>query len=348
MKLSFRWYGKEDGVTLEKIRQIPGLTTIVSACYDTPPGALWREETVKELGRLSGEFGLAFEVVEGLPVHESIKLGEKDRERYIGIYIENLRILARHGIQVVCYNFMPVFGWLRTDLHRRLADGSATLAFDPQVLREKDPEKEELRLPGWTHSTGKEEVGRLLSAYQSLGKEGLRKNLRYFLEAVTPEAERLGLKLAIHPDDPPLPVFGLPRVVSTREDLLAIAKMTESRACGFTLCTGSLGSSPKNDVVRIARELAAMGRVHFVHARNVLLRTDGGFEESGHWSGAGSLDMAAILRALYEEGFDGYIRPDHGRMIWGESGRPGYGLFDRALGAVYLNGLWEAIEKGAI
>ena len=198
-------------------------------------------------------------MVEGLPVHESIKLGEKDRDRYIGIYIENLRILARHGIRVVCYNFMPVFGWLRTDLHRRLADGSATLAFDPQVLREMDPEKEELRLPGWTHSTGKEEIGRLLSAYQSLGKEGLRKNLQYFLEAVTGEAERLGLKLAIHPDDPPLPVFGLPRVVSTREDLLAIAKMTKSRACGFTLCTGSLGSSPGNDVVRIARELASMG-----------------------------------------------------------------------------------------
>lgn len=345
MKLSFRWYGEDDPVSLSEIRQIPGVKTIVSACYDVPPGQPWKRERVAEIRGKAEKNGLSFEVAEGLPVHEDIKLGDRERDTYIQYYIENLRLLAGLGIKVVCYNFMPVFGWLRTDLDFRLPDGSHTLAFDLKKLEGMNPQEEELRLPGWSHSSRKEERKELILRYQELGEQGLRENLRYFLEAVVPKAEEFGIQMAIHPDDPPISVFGLPRVVSTEEDLEKITAMAESPANGITLCTGSLGSIASNDVVRIAGRFAAKGKIPFVHARNVLRGEDGKFAETGHQTQEGSLNMADILYALKKSGFDGYIRPDHGRMIWEETGRPGYGLFDRALGAAYLNGLWEALGK---
>ncbi len=345
MKLSFRWYGEDDLVSLSEIRQIPGVKTIVSACYDVPPGQLWKRESVAEIRRKAEKNGLSFEVVEGLPVHEAIKLGDRSRDTYIRYYIENLRLLAGLGIKAVCYNFMPVFGWLRTDLNYQLPDGSHTLAFELERLHGLNPEKEELRLPGWSHSSRQDERKELILRYQELGEQGLRENLKYFLKAVVPKAEEFGIKMAIHPDDPPIPVFGLPRVVSTEEDLDRITAMAESPANGITLCTGSLGSIASNDVVRIAGKFGAKGRIPFVHARNVFRVNEGKFLETGHQTQEGSLNMADILYVLKKEGFNGYIRPDHGRMIWGESGRPGYGLFDRALGAAYLNGLWEALGK---
>ena len=155
------------------------------------------------------------------------------------------------------------------------------------------------------------------------------------------------MRMAIHPDDPPRPIFGLPRIVKNRADLARLLRLVDAPANGLTLCSGSLGAGPENDVGALVREFGAMGRIHFAHLRNVRVTPEGDFEETAHLSACGSLDLAAIVKAYHDVGFDGYVRPDHGRMIWGETGKPGYGLYDRALGAVYLNGLWEAIAKFA-
>ena len=221
----FRWYGPEDAVTLEHIRQIPPVTELVTSLYHIPAGALWPEEDIAARAARAAAAGLHFSVAEGLPVHESIKLGGPERERYIGQFVENLERLARHGVHTVCYNFMPLFGWIRTELEQPLPDGSATLAFHQAALERMNPERDVWTLPGWNFSTRQGEIRTLLGQYRALGEAGLWNNLRYFLQAVVPESERLGIRLAIHPDDPPLPVFGLPRVVSTLEDLLRLTRL---------------------------------------------------------------------------------------------------------------------------
>jgi mannonate dehydratase len=345
MQFAFRWYGRDDPVTLDRIRQIPGISSVVSACYDVPAGDVWKAESIEKIRKDAAGHGLAFEVVEGLPVHESIKLGDSNRDRYIENYIVNLRLLSEHGIRVVCYNFMPVFGWIRTRLDRPLPDGSQTLAFSEKELEEVDPVKKELNLPGWSFSSRKEEIASLIERYRELGAPGMWRNLRYFLEAVVPEAEKCGIALAIHPDDPPLPVFGLPRIVSSEEDLERLTSLVDSPYNGITLCTGSLGSGRHNNVAKIAYRFAAEGKIKFVHARNILFENRLDFVEVGHLTENGSLNMAEILQALHRGGFNGYLRSDHGRMVWGEQGRPGYGLYDRAMGITYLEGIWEDITN---
>jgi len=346
MKMSFRWYGESDPVSLEYIRQIPGLHGIVSAIYDVPVGEIWPMEKILALkARIEGQ-GLAFEVVESVPVHEDIKLGRPTRDVLIANYQQNIRNLASCGVQVICYNFMPVFDWTRTVLDRRMADGSTTLAFSTHDVEQIDV-SQGIALPGWDASYRPEELKALLAAYESLGEENLWRNLTTFLEAIIPVAHEVGMRMAIHPDDPPRPIFGLPRIVKDRTDLTRLLKIVDLPANGLTLCSGSLGAGPENNVEALVREFGAMGRIHFAHLRNIRVTPQGDFEETAHPSACGSLDMAAIVRAYHEVGFDGYVRPDHGRMIWGETGKPGYGLYDRALGAVYLNGLWEATEKGS-
>ena len=170
-------------------------------------------------------------------------------------------------------------------------------------------------------------------------------NLRYFLEAVIPVAEESGVNMAIHPDDPPWNIFGLPRIITCEANLDRFLKLVVSPANGLTLCTGSLGCAASNDIYRMIDKYAAQGRIHFMHVRNVKILPDGGFEESAHFSACGSLDIVRILDILHRHRFNGYLRPDHGRMIWGETGRPGYGLYDRALGASYINGIWETLDK---
>jgi len=343
MKMSFRWYGDSDPVSLEHIRQIPGLHGIVSAIYDVPVGEVWPMARILALkARIQGQ-GLAFEVVESVPVHEDIKLGRPTRDALIGNYQQTIRNLAAAGVRVICYNFMPVFDWTRTVLDQRMADGSTTLAFDTQDVEQIEVSRG-IALPGWDASYQPQELKALLAAYESLGEANLWRNLAFFLEAIIPVAHEVGLRMAIHPDDPPRPIFGLPRIVKNRADLARLVRLVDLPANGLTLCSGSLGAGPENDVEALVREFGAMGRIHFAHLRNVKVTPRGDFVETGHLSSAGSLDMAAIVRAYHEVGFDGYVRPDHGRMIWGETGKPGYGLYDRALGAAYLNGLWEATE----
>lgn len=342
MKSAFRWYGETDPVTLEQIRQIPGMRSVVSAVYDVAPGEVWPEESIEAIARACSAHGLVFDVVESVPVTEEIKLGRPERERHIENYCETLRRCAKHGVKCVTYNFMPVFDWTRTQLDKKAPDGSTSLVMYWEQLKGLDPLKDDIHLPGWDASYTKEEVRGLICAYSELGEEGLWENLRYFLQKIIPVAEEAGLVMAIHPDDPPYPIFGLPRIITCKENLDRFLSLFESPANSLCLCTGSLGCSPKNDVPKLVRKYSAMGRIGFMHLRNVKILPDESFEESGHLSQNGSLDMNAIVKALVETGFTGYFRPDHGRMIWNETGKPGYGLYDRALGSAYLNGLIEA------
>lgn len=348
MKLSFRWYGETDKVTLDQIRQIPGMHSIVTAVYDVPVGEIWSRESIARLKRQAEQAGLHFEVIESIPVHEDIKLGKSTRDRYIENYCENIRRVAEAGIKCICYNFMPVFDWTRTQLDHVLPDGSTSLVYYQEQVDEVNPleSDSDLTLPGWDASYTREELKSVVAEYQSMTEEKLWEHLRYFLERIIPVAVEYNVNMAIHEDDPCWSIFGLPRIITKEENLDRFLKLVDVPNNGITLCTGSLGCSGHNDVVHMAEKYASMGRIHFVHMRNVQVLSNG-FEERAHLSSCGSLDMYAIMKALYDNGFAGYIRPDHGRMIWGETGRPGYGLYDRALGATYLNGLWEAIQKGS-
>jgi mannonate dehydratase len=344
--MSFRWFGDSDPVSLQYIRQIPGMHGIVSAIYDVPVGEVWPVERIQALRTKIEAYDMAFDVIESVPVHEDIKLGKPSRDRLIANYQQTIRNLGACGLKVICYNFMPVFDWTRTSLAKQLSDGSTTLTFSTKEVDEIDVSKG-ISLPGWDASYKTDELKSLLAEYAQIDEEKLWDNLGYFLKAIVPVAEQSGIRMAIHPDDPPRPIFGLPRIVKNRDDLDRLVKIIDTPANGLTLCSGSLGAGPQNNVEALVREFGGKGRIHFAHLRNVKVNAAGDFEETAHKSDCGSLDMAAIVKAYHDVGFEGYARPDHGRMIWGEKGRPGYGLYDRALGAVYLNGLWEAVEKFA-
>ena len=343
MKMTFRWYGDKDPVTLEKIRQIPKMTGIVSAVYDVAPGGVWSYESIQVLKEKAQANGLEFEVVESVPVPEEIKLGSEKAPELIENYCENVRRLGAAGVKCICYNFMPVFDWLRSELAHPQQDGANALAYDEATVLAMNPLTSELSLPGWDESYTKEELKALLKRYEAIDEEKLWENLTAFLQKVIPVAEESGVKMAIHPDDPPWGLFGLPRIITTEANLERFLQIVDSPANGLTFCTGSLGASADNDLVKMAGKFAK--RIHFAHLRNILRTGDRKFEEVGHPTECGSIDLYNIVKNLVENGFDGYVRPDHGRMIWGETGRYGYGLYDRALGAAYLNGLFEAIEK---
>jgi mannonate dehydratase len=240
---------------------------------------------------------------------------------------------------------MPVFDWLRSELEHQHKDGSNALAYDEETVLSMNPLKGDLSLPGWDASYESNELRALLKEYDELGEEGLWKNLEKFLQKVIPVAEECGVKMAIHPDDPPYPIFGLPRIITNEANLDRFLALYDSPSNCLCLCTGSLGCAESNDIPAMVRKYAQKDRIAFMHIRNVKIMEDGSFEERAHLSSCGSLDMYEVVKALVEAGFDGYVRPDHGRMIWGETGKPGYGLFDRALGATYINGLFEACEK---
>ena len=345
MKMSFRWYGESDPISLEYISQIPGMRSIVSAVYDVKPGEVWGEESIKKMKEQCEAAGLVFDVVESIPVHEDIKLGRGKVDELLEVYCENIRRCAKYGVKCVTYNFMPVFDWTRTQLDKKHPDGSTSLVMYWDQMRGLDPLKDDIHLPGWDSSYTQSEVRELITAYGALGEEGLWANLEKFLKKVIPVAEECGVRMAIHPDDPPYPIFGLPRIITNEQNLDRFLALYDSPCNCLCLCTGSLGCAASNDVVRMIEKYAAAGKIAFMHIRNVKIMEDGSFEERAHLSSCGSLDMYAIVRALCDNGYDGYVRPDHGRMIWGESGKPGYGLFDRALGAAYINGLFEACEK---
>lgn len=343
MKMTMRWYGHDDPVTLSHIRQIPNVTGIVSAIYDIPVGEVWPLDRILKLKEDIEKEGLELSVIESVPVHEDIKMGTGKRDYYIKNYAETLRNLGKAGIDCVCYNFMPVFDWTRTELKHLNPDGSNSLSYVHETAMAMDPIKGDLSLPGWDSSYTKDEMQSLLKTYANISEEDLWANLKYFLDGVMPAAEEAGVNMAIHPDDPPFPIFGLPRVITNKENLIRFLKLYDKPCNGLTLCTGSLGVLESNDIIDMINTFP--DRIHFAHIRNIKRENECDFTETAHKTECGSLDIYGIVRAYCENKWDGYVRPDHGRMIWGEEGRFGYGLFDRALGATYLSGLFEAIEK---
>ncbi len=351
MQMTFRWFGSEkDTVTLEQIRQIPNVTGVVPALHYLPAGEAWSEEDVFKMKKEIEDAGLKMECIESVNVHEDIKIGLPTREKYIENYKTSIRNLAKAGVKVICYNFMPVFDWTRTDLAMNMGDGATCLSYDgvqiegkspEDMFREIDDNSNGYAMPGW-ETERMPEIKELFEKYKNVTADDLWNNLKYFLESIMAVCEECDVKMAIHPDDPPWDIFGLPRIIKDRDSLKKLLEMVPSKYNGLTFCTGSLGASSKNDLPAMIREFG--DRIYFAHLRNVKV-VDNHFNETAHESNTGSLDMYEIVKALQDVRFDGYIRPDHGRMIWGEVARPGYGLYDRALGVAYINGLWEAVKK---
>ena len=346
MRMSFRWFGKDDPIPLSHIRQIPGVRGIVSALYDVPVGKVWPRNSIEQLAETIADAGMSLAVIESIPVHEDIKLGKPNADRLLDNFAESVRNMSEAGVTVLCYNFMPVFDWTRTDLSMRLADGSTALAYDERALAKIDLSHGTRDLPGWAAAYDADSLSKLLEEYRKVSDEQLWDNLSQFLEHVVPVADECGVLLAIHPDDPPWSIFGIPRIVKNAAAIERLLKIVDSRSNGVTFCTGSLGASADNDLPAMARRFGEMGRIHFAHCRNVRRTGAKSFNEVPHPGEYGDVDMLKVLRALVETGFDGPMRPDHGRMIWGEEGRAGYGLYDRALGATYLYGMWEALSSG--
>lgn len=341
MKMTFRWYGVKDIIPLKYIKQIPSMTGVVTAVYDVPVGEVWPEEKIAKLKALCDKGELEMEVIESVPVHEDIKLGRPTRDHYIENYKQTLRNLAKFGVKVVCYNFMPVFDWLRTDLYYKNTDGSTSLAYKHETLLKLD--KHDLHLPGWDESYTSEELNSLLREYEKIDHEQLFQNLCYFLNAIMPVCDETGIDMGIHPDDPPWDMFGLPRIIIGKESYKRLVEAVPNPHNGFTFCTGSLGAGRYMDLPEMAEKFAK--RIFFAHLRQVKHTSKYDFMEIGHQTGEGDVDIYQIVKNLVENGFTGYVRPDHGRNIWGEEAKPGYGLYDRGLGAAYLCGLFEAIEK---
>lgn len=352
MKMTFRWFGPGfDSVKLEQIRQIPGVKGVITTLYDSVPGEAWDAGKVHALKELAEKNGLEISGIESVNIHDDIKTGSGRRDEYIENYIKTLEVLGKEDIHMVCYNFMPVFDWTRSDLAKPRPDGSTVLAYDQKMIDAINPadmfgnldaKSNGFILPGWEPER-MARIKELFAAYEGVSEQNLFDNLVYFLKAIMPVCNKYDINMAIHPDDPAWPVFDLPRIITDKEHILKMFAAVDDVHNGITLCTGSLGTNPDNDLPDIIR--ACKGRIHFAHLRNLWHEAPGRFQEAAHLSADGTFDMYAITKALYETGFDGPIRPDHGRAIWGEVAMPGYGLYDRALGCAYLNGLWEAISK---
>lgn len=351
MKWGFRWYGEKDSIPLKHFKQIPGTDGVVGTLLNKLPGDVWEIDEIKAFKESIEKEGLELLGIESVAVHDAIKSGSKDRDLYIDNYIQTIRNLAACDIHLVCYSFKPIFGWAKTNLHYENPDGSYSLVFDQSVVENMqasdmfqlvNSQTNGFKLPGWEEERLKK-FHDLMAMYEHVSEEDLFQNLVYFLEKVIPVCEEVDVKMAIHPDDPPWQIFNLPRITKNLSDYKRIIEAVDSPYNGVTLCTGSLGANPETDLVEVIHELK--DRLHFIHLRNIEFLGDHKFRESAHLSIDGSFDMYALMKALVDVGFDGVIRPDHGRAIWDEVAMPGYGLYDRALGFTYLRGLHEAIIK---
>ncbi|NLK27024.1 MAG: mannonate dehydratase [Clostridiales bacterium] len=351
MQMTFRWYGEgNDSVTLEQIRQIPGVTGIVWALHDKQPGEVWTVDEIAKVQQQLEPYGFNMDVVESVNVHDDIKIGLPTRDQYIENYKQTLRNLKQFGVKVVCYNFMPIFDWTRTDLFHPVGDGSTALYYEKDKIYE-DPEKmasyileecQDFTMPGWEPER-MAKLRELFEAYKPVTREKLWDNLKYFLNAIMPTCKECDIKMAIHQDDPPWDIFGLPRLLVDEKSIGRFLTMVDDPYNCLTLCSGSLSANPNNKVAEVVRKYH--DRIAFAHIRNVKHFPNGDFMEASHRDCDGDTGILDIIKAYHDCGYNGYVRPDHGRHIWNEKCRPGYGLYDRALGIMYILGAWDMLEK---
>ncbi len=356
MQMTFRWYGEgNDSCTLSHIKQIPGVEGVVWSLHDKLAGEVWEMDRILEVKEQAEKFGFNIDVVESVNIHDDIKIGLDTRDKYIEIYKDTIRKLAKVGVKVICYNFMPVFDWTRTDLYKELPDGSNALFYEKNMINNNPREMVDnilkgagdFTMPGWEPER-LAKLDELFNTYKDVDEEKLLENCKYFLEAVLPVCKECDIKMAIHPDDPPWPIFGLPRIIRSRDHIyrfLNVVGEEYHEYHGLTLCTGSLAPNLQNDIPALIREFG--DRVYFIHIRNVKVFENGDFIEVAHRACEGNVDTVEVMKALYDIDFKGYCRPDHGRHLWGEETgcRPGYGLYDRAIGANYLLGIWDTLKK---
>jgi len=386
MEKTWRWFGKKDPITLDMLRQI-GVEGIVTSLYDVPNNEVWQTEDILDLKKFIEAAGLRWSVVESVPVSESIKYGGKDRDLLIENYKQTLKNLGKAGITTVCYNFMPVIDWVRTDLHKTLPDGTQTLYFDKirfayfdcKILKRKEAEKdysqEEMqqvnelenviteaekaelidtiivKTQGFINRSivhGNEDpveaFKNLLRLYEDVDKGKLRENLKYFLQQVIPVAEKNGMRLCIHPDDPPFPVFGLPRIVSNEDDIRWILELVESPANGFTFCAGSLSAGIQNDVVDLAKKFAK--KSFFVHLRSTEIAENGNFIEASHLGGRANL--IEVIRIFEKENPAVPMRVDHGKLMLDDvakSYNPGYSFLGRMFALAQVEGMMAVVRN---
>ena len=351
MQMGFRWYGEgNDTIPLAYIKQIPGVSTIVWALHDKQPGEVWEIDEIQKVKDQLDPYGFNMDVVESVNVHDDIKIGLPTRDAYIDNYIQTIRNLAKFGVKVICYNFMPIFDWTRTDLFHPLPDGSTALFYEKGMIQD-DPKAmadyilsnlDGQTFPGWEPER-MARLDELFAAYKDVTKEKLWENLKYFLERLMPVCHETDIKMAIHQDDPPWDIFGLPRLLVDEPSIDRFLKMVDDPYNCLTLCSGSLNANPDNNVADIVRKHC--DRIAFAHIRNLHHYENGDFTEASHRDCDGETGILDIVKAYHDCGYEGYIRPDHGRHIFGEKCRPGYGLYDRALGIMYLWGVWDSLEK---
>jgi len=385
MEKTWRWFGKNDNITLDMLRQI-GVEGIVTALHEVPNGDVWTLEAITNLKTYIESHGLRWSVVESLPVSESIKYAGASRQQLIENYKISLSNLGKAGIKTVCYNFMPVIDWIRTDLNFKLADGTSTLYFDKvrfayfdcyilnRAGAEHDYSEEEMKLvnelnttiteaekaelintiivktQGFVNENFKGNVQKpvelfneLLALYKGIDKDQLRENLKYFLQSVIPTAEEFGVNLCIHPDDPPFPVLGLPRIVGNAEDIAWILNAEKSKNNGFTFCAGSLSSGLHNDVPAMARQFA--DRTHFVHLRSTDVAANGNFMEASHLEGRGHL--VELVRIFEKKNPSLPMRVDHGKLMLDDANtkhNPGYSFHGRMYALAQVSGIMAAVR----
>lgn len=387
MEKTWRWFGPSDKVTLEMMRQI-GVEGVVTALHQYAPGELWPEAEIRAAKERIEAAGLRWSVVESLPVSEQIKYAGPDRDALIANYIQSLENLGRCGIHTVCYNFMPVIDWVRTDLERPMPDGTLSLYFDyvrfawfdikilaregaaedfpPEVVEKvealdraaTDADRAQIIDTIITKTQGfingplggggspVEKFRALMAPYAGMTKAQLRENLRYFLEAVMPVCRQWDMRLCIHPDDPPMPVFGMPRLCCDADDIRWLLGAVDDWHNGLTFCAGSLSAGAHNDVVAMAREFAP--RTHFVHLRSCDVLPGGDFVEAPHT--AGRADLVELVRIFAAEGRPLPMRVDHGKTMLGDERigyNPGYSFHGRMLALGQVEGMMAAVRQGA-
>ena len=396
MEKTWRWFGKNDKITPSMLKQI-GVEGIVTALHDVPNGEVWTREKIRDLREYIESYGLRWSVVESLPVSESIKYGGKDRDRLIENYRQSLRNLSSEGIHTVCYNFMPVLDWARTDLEHPNPDGTTNLYFsysefayfdiyilgragareewegfkipgmdiDRDILAEVEairaemtPEGEDklveniiVKTQGFVSGNIREDdehpielFRQLLALYDGITKEQLRENMRYFLSAIMPVCEECGMKMCVHPDDPPFPVLGLPRIVTSDEDIKWMLSAVDNPHNGLTFCAGSLSAGARNDVVEMARKYAS--RTHFIHLRSCHIFENGDFTEASHLGGRA--DIIELVRIFEKTNPSLPMRVDHGRTMFDDAEKgynAGYSFHGRMFAMGQIQGVMAVVDR---